>query len=190
MDGQYPVHLGTPRAALGKSMKLFWVCSCPFPWQLCSQQRKFRTRCANTMVGKQRARFPAGGTVAAQLKARLHPSRCPGTGFCYFGQRSKYSKLCLCPAHGHFCRGQHQVPVSKLPDTGILPQSATHTPGSPGRVQGVGSCATTCPMCVWGLTKELSEKTGLSLTIFLLESSRCPLQSCGRCICGIMYPRS
>lgn len=107
--------------------------------------------------------------------ARHHPSRLPGTGFCNFGWRSKYSQLCLFPAYGHFCRGKHQELVSKLPGMGVLP-SECHLPLT-------AQAEFHSSLCACGVTKELRSRQLGYLCILLLESSRCCLQTHGMCIC-------
>lgn len=130
------------------------------------------------------AGFPVGRTVAAQLKAQLRPSQRPGTGFCYFGWRSKYLQLCLFPTHGFRCRGKH--PANRWAWVSFLevPPTPPVTP-SPGRVQADGSCSTAHPMCVWinrGANGEDSWANFYHI-FFLPESSRCHLQSRATCIC-------
>lgn len=80
--------------------------------------------------------------LSGKQMARHHPSRFPGTGFCNFGWRNKYSQLCLFPAYGLFCRGKHQELVSKLPGMSVLPQSAT-CPSQPRQ------SSTAHPVCLW-----------------------------------------
>lgn len=132
-----PVHPGQPRGNP-------WICSgiapAPSHGSTTLSSRNSGEDGQKCLPGKQMAVFPVRRTVAAQPKACLCPSRSPGTGFCYFGWRSKYSQLCLFPACGLFCGGKHQGLVSKLLGMGTLPRSATCTRRSPcpGRVQAVG----------------------------------------------------
>ena len=73
-DGQYPVHAGTRRAALGKSTELFWACSCTFPWQHCSHQQKFRRRWANVSARQTNGWVPSqkdGGCSAESTAPSL-----------------------------------------------------------------------------------------------------------------------
>lgn len=58
-DGQYRVQTGTSRATPGKSVELFWDCSCPFPWQHHSQQQKFRRRWANVSARQTNGCVPS-----------------------------------------------------------------------------------------------------------------------------------
>lgn len=97
-DGQYLVHAGTPWQPQGNPWSCSGLAPAPSHGSTSLSSRNSEEDGTTCLPGKQVAGFPVRRTVL--LKAQLRQSQRPGTGFCYFRWRSKYSQLCLFPAHG------------------------------------------------------------------------------------------